>query len=102
MLAGLGLGLQALTTLGETAGRTLQATSVACLLIGLLPLGVGLISAFGALHLDLSYGTTGLYVGKLNEQHPWLYAALSLTRHGVAEDRQRTLRGAVSRAPTTS
>ena len=93
MLAGLGLGLQALTSLGETAGRTLQAASVACLLIGLLPLGTGLISAFGALHLDLSYGTTGLYVGKLNEQHPWLYDALSLTRHGVAEDyRQRTLR----------
>jgi len=93
MLAGLGLSLQALTSLGETAGRTLQAASVACLLIGLLPLGVGLISAFGALHLDLSYGTTGLYVGKLNEQHPWLYDALSLTRHGVAEDyRQRTLR----------
>ena len=93
VLAGLGLGLQALTSLGETAGRTLQAASIACLLIGLLPLGVGLISAFGAVHLDLSYGTTGLYVGKLDEQHPWLYDALSLTRHGVAEDyRQRTLR----------
>ena len=57
VLAGLGLGLQALTSLGETAGRTLQAVSVACLLMGLVPLGVGLISAFGGLHLDLSYGT---------------------------------------------
>jgi hypothetical protein len=93
VLAGLGLGLQALTSLGETAGRTLQAVSVACLLIGLLPLGLGLISAFGALHLDLSYGTIGLYVGKLDEQHPWLYDARSLTRHGIAEEyRQRTLR----------
>ena len=93
VLSGLGLGLQALTNLGETAGRTLQAASIACLLVGLLPLGVGLISAFGAVHLDLSYGTTGLYVGKLDEQHPWLYDALSLTKHGVAEDyRQRTLR----------
>ena len=92
VLAGLGLGLQALTSLGQTVDRTLQAVSVACLLIGLLPLGVGLISAFGALHLDLSYGTVGLYVGKLDEQHPWLYDARSLTKHGIAEEyRQRTL-----------
>ena len=91
-LAGLGLGLQALMNLGETAARTLQAVSVACLLIGLLPLGVALISAFGGLQLDLSYGTVGLYVGKLDEQHPWLYDARSLTRHGIAEEyRQRTL-----------
>jgi hypothetical protein len=93
VLAGLGLGLQALTSLGEAVGRTLQAASVACLLFGLVPLGVGLISAFGALHLDLSYGTLGLYVGKLDEQHPWLYDARNLTRHGIAEEyRQRTLR----------
>ena len=91
-LAGLGLGLQALVNLGETAARTLQAVSVAGLLIGLLPLGVALISAFGGLQLDLSYGTVGLYLGKLDEQHPWLYDARSLTRHGIAEEyRQRTL-----------
>jgi hypothetical protein len=67
--------------------------SAACLLIGLLPLGAGLLSAFGSVHLDLSHGTTGLYVGKLDEQHPWLYAALSLTSNDVAEEyRQRILR----------
>src|SRR5215203_1599687 len=66
VLAAFGLGLQAMASLGETATRTLQTTSVACLLIGLLPLGAGLMSAFGAVHLDLSYGTTGLYVGKLD------------------------------------
>ena len=93
VLAGFGLGLQAMASLGETATQTLQTTSVACLLIGMLPLGAGLISAFGAVHLDLSYGTTGLYVGKLDEQHPWLYAALSLTSNDVAEAyRQRVLR----------
>jgi hypothetical protein len=93
MVAALGLGLQAVASLGETVSRTLQAASVACLLTGLLPLGAGLISAFAALHLDLSHGTTGLYVGKLDEQHPWLYAALDLTRHEVAEQyRQDTLR----------
>ena len=93
VLAGLGLGLQAMASLGETAIRTLQTTSVACLLIGLVPLAAGLMSAFGGVHLDLSYGTTGLYVGKLDEQHPWLYAALSLTSNQVAEEyRQRILR----------
>ena len=92
VLAGLGLGLQAMASLGETATRTLHTTSVACLLIGLLPLGAGLMSAFGTVHLDLSYGTTGLYVGKLDEQHPWLYAALGLTSNDVAEEyRQRIL-----------
>ena len=92
VLAFLGLGLQALAGVGGTAGRTLQAVSVACLLVGMLPFGAGLLSGFAAVHLDLSYGTTGLYVGKLDEQHPWLYDALSLTKHVVAEDyRQRTL-----------
>ena len=92
VLAALGLGGQALASLGETATRTVRAASVAFLLVGLVPLGAALISAFGAVHLDLSYGTTGLYVGKLDEQHPWLYAALSLTKHAVAEEyRQRTL-----------
>src|SRR5678816_2209561 len=92
VLAGLGLGLKALMSLGEAGGGILQAVSVACLLMGLVPLGAGLISALGGLHLDLSYGTVGLYVGKLDEQHPWLYDARALTRHGIAEEyRQRTL-----------
>jgi hypothetical protein len=97
-LAALGLSLQALTNLGDTATRTLQAASIACLLAGLVPLGAGLISAFSVLDLDLSHGTTGLYVGALDEQHPWLYQAVALTRHEVAEEyRQRTLldRGAL-------
>jgi hypothetical protein len=97
-LAALGLSLQALTHLGDTATRTLQAVSIACLLAGLLPVGAGLIAAFSVLDLDLSHGTTGLFVGALDEQHPWLYSAIALTRHEVAEDyRQRTLleRGAL-------
>jgi hypothetical protein len=43
--------------------------------------------------MDLSHGTTGLYVGTLDEQHPWLYSAMGLTRYEVAEEyRLRTLR----------
>lgn len=92
VLAGLGLALQASTNLGEIATRILQAVGVGGLLLGLIPLGVGLISAFSTLHLDLSHGTTGLHVGTLNDQHPWLYRATYLTVHAVAQDyRQRTL-----------
>jgi len=98
VLAGVGLGLQALMGLGEAVAGTLRTVSVACLLIGLAPLAAALLSGLGGLQLDLSYGTVGLYVGKLDEQHPWLYDARSLTRHGIAEEyRQRTLheRGAL-------
>lgn len=92
-LACLGLSLQALASLGNAVTGSLQAASVVCLLAGLIAVGAGLLSAFGALHADLSHGTTGLYVGRLDEQHPWLYSAISLTRYPVAEDyRQRTLR----------
>jgi hypothetical protein len=91
-LAGLGLAWQALASLGDPFARIVQAASIASLLVGLIPLGVGMLAAFGGLQLDLSHGTTGLYVGTLDEQHPWLYAATALLRHDVAEDyRQRTL-----------
>ena len=92
VLAIVGLGLQALTGLGEAARGTLRTVSVACLLIGLAPLGAALISGLGGLQLDQSYGTVGMYVGKLDEQNPWLYDAGMLSRHGIAEEyRQRTL-----------
>lgn len=92
VLAGLGLGLQASTNLGEIAIRALQAVGVGGLILGLISLGVGVIATFGALHLDLGHGTTGLHVGTLDEQHPWLYRAAGITMHAVAQDyRQRTL-----------
>ena len=92
VLAGIGLTMLGLTELGDVASRTLQALSAASLLLGLVPLSIGLLTSFSVLHLELSYGTTGLYVGKLDEQHPWLYKATALTRHETAEDyRRRTL-----------
>lgn len=91
--AGLGLALSVIASLGASASRVVQIASVAFLLIGLVPLGSALLSAFAGLHLDLSHGTTGLYVGKLDEQHPWLYSALALTKHSVADEyRQGILR----------
>ena len=96
-LACTGLVMLGLTELGDVASRTLQALSAAALLLGLIPLSIGLLTSFSVLHLELSYGTTGVYVGKLDEQHPWLYKATALTRHETAEDyRRRTL---VERGP---
>ena len=93
VIACLGFGLQALADFGETTGRVLQITSAGYLVAGLAALGAAVASAFGNMSAALSYGTTGLYVGKLDEQHPWLYSASSLLRYEVAEDyRQRTLR----------
>jgi hypothetical protein len=44
-------------------------------------------------HGDLSYGTTGIFFGKLDEQHPWLYKTMNLTHNPAAEEyRQRVLR----------
>ncbi len=91
-LAGLGLLWQALAGLADPVARIVQAASVASLLAGLIPLGAGVLAAFSGLHLDVSHGTTGLYVGTLDEQHPWLFPAAGLMRHDVAEEyRQRTL-----------
>ena len=53
----------------------------------------GFLSAFGTLHLELCHGTTGLYFGRLDEQHPWLFKTMNLTHHPAAEEyRQRVLR----------
>ena len=88
VLASAGLMMLGLTELGDVASRTLQALSAAALLLGLVPLSIGLLTSFSVLHLELSYGT-GLYVGKLDEQHPWLYKATALIRHETAEDYRR-------------
>jgi hypothetical protein len=92
LLACLGLGLGALSDLGPSVTRALQTASVIALLVGLSSLASALLSAFANVHPTLAHGTLGLYVGTLDEQHPWLYSAVSLTRHHIAESyRQRTL-----------
>jgi hypothetical protein len=73
--------------------RGLEVLSTACLLAAVCALVVGAFVAFSMLHLDFSHGTTGLYVGRLDEQHPWLYNTLKVTRHAAAEAyRERVLR----------
>lgn len=93
-LGGLALGVQGLV--GGISGAALvavQALSGACLLIGLVILAVAALSAFASLHLELCHGTTGLYFGRLDEQHPWLFKTMNLTHNPAAEEyRQRILR----------
>lgn len=62
-----------------------QLLSAACLVAGLCALGIGVLVAFGMLHLDVAYGNTGLLVGRLDEHHPWLYKAAGLLRYEAAE-----------------
>lgn len=73
--------------------RALTAFGLGLLLVGLACIAVSGLTAFSALHLDLNHGTTGLYVGLLDEQHPWLYKTTGLLRHEAAEIyRQAVLR----------
>lgn len=70
-----------------------QMLSAVCLLIGLVALALGVLAAFSTMHLELCHGTTGLYFGRLDEHHPWLFKTLNLTDNPAAEEyRQRILR----------
>ena len=90
-LACIGFALSDLAGIEAVATRALSASAVALLLAGLGCIVVSGLTAFGAMHLDLSYGTTGLFVGLLDEQHPWLYKALGLLRHDAAESYRQTV-----------
>jgi hypothetical protein len=89
VLAGAGgflLALQALTVgFGDGGYRVLEVLSVACVLAGVCVLVAGAYAGFSTLHLDMSHGTVGLYVGRLDEQHPWLYDSMALARNPSAE-----------------
>jgi len=88
------LAMQALFRDSSTASYlAVQMASGACVLVGLVLLAIGVVSAFSTLHLELSHGTAGLYFGRLDEEHPWLFKTMNLTRHPAAEEyRQRVLR----------
>jgi hypothetical protein len=88
----LGLGGQALADIGSREKLAMQLMSMLLVLAGVLPLAATFLSAFKALHLDVSHGIAGLYVGQLNEQHPWLYKTLRLTNHAAGEDHRRRTR----------
>jgi len=77
----------------EVGRQAILMSSGVVLLVGLVVLAISVLSAFSALHLELSHGTTGLYLGRLDEQHPWLYKTATLRHHPAAEAyRERVLR----------
>lgn len=55
------------------------------LVVGLIGLGFSTTRALQSVPLDRAHGLLGLYVGELNEQHPWLYKTVLLTRNTAAE-----------------
>jgi len=89
-LGAVGVGVHSFLAGTSEAGRqAILMGSGVVLVAGLIVLAISVLSAFGALHLELSHGTTGLYFGRLDEQHPWLYKTVNLTHHPAAEAYRR-------------
>ena len=85
-IAAVGLGLMGLGAGSVGDGqRIVFSIAAAIVALGVVLAAAGVVKAFGLVHLDLAWGTTGLYVGRLDEQHPWLYKAMATTRHPAAE-----------------
>ena len=75
-------------SLGAAGRGVLSAFEVICLgslVSGLVAVALGTMKAFSLTSLDLAYGHLGLYVGVLDEQHPWLYKTLLLMRNEAAQ-----------------
>jgi hypothetical protein len=63
---------------------TFQVLSVITLGIGLFSAAVGALAAFNLMPVEVAYGNVGLYVGELDEQHPWLYKTYLVMRNEAA------------------
>lgn len=93
LMACIGFAISDLRGFEAGSTRALTGFGLGLLLVGLSCIAASGMTAFSALHLDLAYGTTGLYVGLLDEQHPWLYKTTGLLHHEAAESyRQSVLR----------
>jgi hypothetical protein len=78
---------------GPSGLSALTITGALVAVAGGLSLAAGLLLSFRSVPLDQAYGVVGLYVGELNEQHPWLYKTYLLTNNEAAEAyRLRVLR----------
>lgn len=67
-------------------------------ILGFVALCVGVLVNFQRVPLEVAYGKVGLFVGELNEQHPWLYKTMLLMNNTAANAyRERVLqeRGAL-------
>jgi hypothetical protein len=84
LAGGLLLGLHQLAA--EPSGLTLlTALGSLMLLAGIAGICVASIRGLQSVPLDKAHGLLGLYVGELNEQHPWLYKTVLLTHNTAAE-----------------
>jgi len=88
----LGLAGQAFADLSGRERQAMQLLSMLLVLAALVPLAATSLSAFKAMHLDVGHGIAGLYIGQLNEQHPWLYKTLRLTNYAAGEEHRRRTR----------
>lgn len=78
---------------GSADSPVLTALGAGLLLAGMAALAVGVLMSYRMVPLNAAYGRAGLYVGELNEQHPWLYKTLLLMRDPGAEAyRQKVLK----------
>lgn len=78
-----------LARLSDFDAQLVRIAGAALVLIGVLALGAGYLASFAGAPLDRTYGTLGLYVGQLEDRHPWLYETLSVARHEAADAYRR-------------
>lgn len=91
-MAGLGL-IQGLAGAPMTSAPVLTALCAIAILLGMVGGTFAGWKAYQDVPLRAAYGRVGLYIGVLNEQHPWLYKVLLLMRDPGAEAyRQRVLK----------
>lgn len=90
--AGIAMVLFGAAVLGVTQLSGGLATSTAetvigaaILLGGAAAICAGVFKSFQQVPLDVGYGRVGLFVGELNEQHPWLYKTFLLRNNAGAE-----------------
>lgn len=78
---------------GQSDLTVLTGIGALALLVGVVGIFASSLRAFQSVPFDRAYGLLGLYVGELNEQHPWLYKTVLLTHNTAAEAyRVRVLR----------
>jgi hypothetical protein len=62
-------------------------------LLGFLGVGVWSMLSLSGAPTEQAYARLGLYVGEIDEQHPWLYRTMLLMKNAAADEyRQRVLR----------
>lgn len=88
-LAALGATLLLVDAAAGNAGLGINASAFRVILGTVFGLasaagGAAVYGGFAHVTVSVAYGKVGLYVGKLNEQHPWLYKAFLLSKNDAA------------------